>query len=392
MGRCCRHIGTWRQIFHWGPILALSVIFMISIVAVECDLMYWPPYTIGGVLNLAVFLTWVSLTLYNYFRAALLGPGFVPYGYIPENEADRSKLQYCQFCEGYKTPRSHHCRKCDRCVMKMDHHCPWINTCCGHLNHGSFIWFLFFAPCGCIHALSILIPSIYKALNFHWYYHYRRNEPLVELGVYGFIVSMFAIGLAIGVIVAVGMLFYIQFKSVWKNETGIESWIIEKASRSHKILFEKFIYPYNLGWKDNLRQVFTFKGRPKSDGYTWEVVDGCDQFTFTVEQIKQKAEKRERTIMYSITKKFSGAMIPLCHGCKVMCCFPCTDEPRIALDIGDKVLVTRWKKHWLYGTKIIKDQENNKRIRGWFPRHCAAEIIGDTYINGSSITNGKKVD
>ena len=48
----------------------------------------------------------------------------------------------------------------------MDHHCPWINTCCGHFNHGNFTYFLFFAPCGCIHALFILIPSIYKALNF----------------------------------------------------------------------------------------------------------------------------------------------------------------------------------------------------------------------------------
>lgn len=53
-----------------------------------------------------------------------------------------------------------------RCVMKMDHHCPWINTCCGHFNHANFTYFLFFAPCGCIHALTILIPSIYKALHF----------------------------------------------------------------------------------------------------------------------------------------------------------------------------------------------------------------------------------
>lgn len=49
--------------------------------------------------------------------------------------------------------------------MKMDHHCPWINTCCGHYNHGYFVYFLFWAPCGCIHATCILIPSIYRALN-----------------------------------------------------------------------------------------------------------------------------------------------------------------------------------------------------------------------------------
>jgi palmitoyltransferase len=41
---------------------------------------------------------------------------------------------------------------------------------------------------------------------------------------------MFAIGLAVGVFLAVGMLFVIQIRSILKNETGIESWIIEKVS------------------------------------------------------------------------------------------------------------------------------------------------------------------
>ena len=43
-----------------------------------------------------------------------------------------------------------------------------------------------------------------------------------------------------------------------------------------------FIYPYNLGWRRNLQQVFTFSGRPRSNGFTWEIVDNCNQFTLTV--------------------------------------------------------------------------------------------------------------
>lgn len=45
---------------------------------------------------------------------------------------------------------------------------------------------------------------------------------------------------------------------------------------------EEFVYPYHLGWKENLKQVFTCTGKPRSDGFSWDVVEGCDQFTFTV--------------------------------------------------------------------------------------------------------------
>ena len=40
----------------------------------------------------------------------------------------------------------------------------WINTCCGHKNHASFVYFLFFAPLGCIHASIVLGSSIYRAI------------------------------------------------------------------------------------------------------------------------------------------------------------------------------------------------------------------------------------
>ncbi|XP_067673599.1 palmitoyltransferase ZDHHC6-like [Haliotis asinina] len=373
--------GTWLQLFHWGPILALSVIFTIAGVTLNCTFMWWPITTVGGAINALLFLTWVFLTLYNYLNAAWKGPGFVPLRWSPENKNDANFLQYCDFCEGYKAPRSHHCRKCNRCVMKMDHHCPWINTCCGHFNHCNFVWFLFFAPCGCVHAVIILIPSIYRALNYSYYYYYGNDEPLIHLSVVAFILTMFGVGLAIGVIIAVGMLFYVQMKSIWRNETGIESWIIDKAEDRERDEDEgeDFIYPYDLGVRENLRQVFTFTGKPVSDGITWDVVEGCDQYTLTVEQIKQKAQKRERTLLYVITEPYSGAMFPITKGCRVLCFVPCTDEPRISVLENDRVMVTRWKKHWLYGTKVLENGGKNKvaskRVRGWFPRRGAKELI-----------------
>ncbi|XP_005104338.1 palmitoyltransferase ZDHHC6 isoform X2 [Aplysia californica] len=376
-------VGTWRQFFHWGPLLALGVIFTISWVTIRCDLMWWPPHlSIGGFINFLLFVTWVALTLYNYFAACMKGPGFIPLEWKPRNPDHMRYLQFCECCQGYKAPRSHHCRKCGRCVMKMDHHCPWINTCCGHFNHGNFCWFLLFAPIGCIHAIVILAPSIYRALNFHHYYYYKRDEPLVYLGVWGFVVTMFGVGLAIGVIIAVGMLFYIQIKSVLKNETGIEGWIIEKAlDRIRDDEEGEFVYPYDLGWKENFKQVFRWSGRPKSNGFTWDVVQDCHQYTLTVEQLIQKQDKRDRTIEFVITENYSGALCPVSKGLRIGCCVPCTDEPRIKVEEGDKVLVTRWKKRWLYGTKVLSGPvvgaDAGKRIRGWFPRRCAVEIIDD---------------
>ena len=133
------------------------------------------------------FLALACLTSFHYVAAMCDGPGFVPLGWRPQDPKEEGSLQYCESCKGFKSPRAHHCRKCEllfasnpeqqivtvltyifpggRCVMKMDHHCPWINTCVGHLNHGHFIGFLFFAVVGCTHGSVVLGSSLYYGLN-----------------------------------------------------------------------------------------------------------------------------------------------------------------------------------------------------------------------------------
>lgn len=73
------------------------------------------------------------------------------------------------------------------------------------------------------------------------------------------------------------------------------------------------------------------------------------------------------------------------QGFKVCIHPPLTDESRIPLAVGDLVNVTRWRKHWLFGEKIVDPiavngkKKHDKvesllakdRIRGWFPRQCA---------------------
>ncbi|CAB3410730.1 unnamed protein product [Caenorhabditis bovis] len=50
---------------------------------------------------------------------------------------------FCEKCDYWKGPRTHHCRSCDRCIYKMDHHCPWIGQCVGAHNIHHFVLFLF---------------------------------------------------------------------------------------------------------------------------------------------------------------------------------------------------------------------------------------------------------
>ncbi|CAG0921173.1 unnamed protein product, partial [Notodromas monacha] len=254
----------------------------------------------------------------------------------------RQILQFCEVCKGYKAPRSHHCRK--RCVMKMDHHCPWINNCVGHFNQGHFINFLASAVIGCVHAFTILIICIFRSINVSWYVHYGpRDQPIVHMRVVGFVGCLFSAGLAVGVIVAVGMLLYYQLKMVWCNQTGIEQWIAEKARWRREPGSAPFKFPYDLGWKSNLAQVLSWNSEPRGCGFLWPVVPGCDQFTFTMEQIAQKRAKRERTKSYNVIEVYSGAWLPIFKGPAICCRPPYSDEPRIALKIGDEVVVTRWK-------------------------------------------------
>lgn len=73
---------------------------------------------------------------------------------------------------------------------------------------------------------------------------------------------------------------------------------------------------------------------------------------------------------------------------------PYTDEPRIKLDVGDTVLVTRWRKYWLFGEKLQNVARNGDetlpRIKGWFPRKCAVEIVDCEEFAPNAPANSQK--
>uniref|UniRef100_A0A182K328 Palmitoyltransferase n=1 Tax=Anopheles christyi TaxID=43041 RepID=A0A182K328_9DIPT len=352
--------------------------------------MWWPSNTsILAFINQTVFFVFSLSTAFYFMMASLTGPGYLPLKWIPVSHNDEQYLQLCCVCNGYKAPRSHHCRKCNRCVIKMDHHCPWINNCVGWANHGYFTAFLTFAVLGCLHGTVILASSLYVGLYRDWYIYYGQYSKVnVQLTIWSLVLCVFNIGLAIGVVLTVGALLVYQLRSILNNRTAIEDWILEKARFRGIRNDETFIYPYDLGKWNNLKQVLSFTCRPVGNGFEWPVVEGCDQYTLTREQLAQKEEKRARTRTYTINRPSTGSWLPLfSQGVKVCLSPPLTDEPRIKLEVGDVVRVTRWRKYWLFGEKLqsSKKDDNPKRIRGWFPRQCAVEFLEED--DGMSMEN-----
>ncbi|KAJ8869371.1 hypothetical protein PR048_030947 [Dryococelus australis] len=210
-----------------------------------------------------------------------------------------------------------------------------------------------------------------------WYLYYGTGtEPIVYLAVPMLVLCVFSLGLAIGVVVAVGMLLYIQLRGIYRNRTAVEDWIVEKARLRRGEEDLPFMYPYDLGWRENFQHVLSCWCDPQGDGLLWPVRDGCDQFTITREQKQQKSEKRQRTRVYTVHIAFSGCWFPMSHGWQVLCHPPFTDEARICLKRGDTVHVTRWRRHWLFGEKAIPGMEDSaSQVRGWFPRVCVVEVM-----------------
>ncbi|XP_036988792.1 palmitoyltransferase ZDHHC6 isoform X2 [Artibeus jamaicensis] len=249
------------------------------------------------------------------------------------------------------------------------------------------------APLGCIHAAFIFVMTmytqLYNRLSFGWNtvkidMSAARRDPLpvIPFGLAAFAATLFALGLALGTTIAVGMLFFIQMKIILRNQTSIESWIEEKAKDriQYYQLDEVFVFPYDMGsrWK-NFKQVFTWSGVPEGDGLEWPIREGCHQYSLTIEQLKQKADKRVRSVRYKVIEDYSGACCPLSKGLRTFCTSPCTEEPRVRLRKGEFVLATRGLRYWLYGDKILDDSfiEGVSRMRGWFPRNCVEKCPCD---------------
>lgn len=73
-----------------------------------------------------------------------------------------------------------------------------------------------------------------------------------------------------GVCLSVGILFVLQLRSIVRNRTQIEDWILEKAEARPRDT--PFVFPYHFGWRGNLQDFYA--SCTAGDGVTWKVRHG----------------------------------------------------------------------------------------------------------------------
>ena len=64
-----------------------------------------------------------------------------------------------------------------------------------------------------------------------------------------------------------------------------------------------------------------------------------------MEQLYQKEEKRVHSVKYITMKPYNGSICPIRMGIKTCCCVPCSEDPRMKIDVDDAILVTRWQRY-----------------------------------------------
>ena len=71
------------SLLHWGPLTALTIIFTLFIAGVYSSLVWWPPVKFTGILNICLLVVFLFCILYNFIKAAWVGPGYVPSQWKP---------------------------------------------------------------------------------------------------------------------------------------------------------------------------------------------------------------------------------------------------------------------------------------------------------------------
>lgn len=166
-----------KRFAHWGPVSSMAIVASLTISTLATDL---------NLLWSTLFQITMCLTLYNMWYSMLIGPGYGKNSnltHFGENKSREIKPK------PMRRESDRYCRRCGYVILKKHHHCPWINSCVGRQNEKYFVRFL-------VWTIVATSQSIYHLFIDAWVSQ--------SIGV----LSLFNIGLSIGVLVAVSSLLY----------------------------------------------------------------------------------------------------------------------------------------------------------------------------------------
>ncbi|KAF0313988.1 putative palmitoyltransferase ZDHHC24 [Amphibalanus amphitrite] len=155
--------------------------------------------------------------------------------------------RFCSACEATAPPRSWHCPICRACILRRDHHCTFTGYCVGHFNQRHFLLFLAYLALGALYSTVLNVIFIMRVVGgFHLLSLLQLVMPTAML-VFGLDVSpkqlyafLFTLDL-IGFLFVLALLLY-HGQGALRGATNYE-----KVHRQ---------FQYDLGWKENLRQIF----------------------------------------------------------------------------------------------------------------------------------------
>lgn len=168
------------------------------------------------------------------------------------------KKMWCKHCMSYKPPRAHHCSICKHCILKFDHHCIWINNCVGHRNLPFFLRFLFYISFLFTVGFVLFFLVVKGYIMFQDRYRENPEFPVTNLTT-KMVVFMLINGF-ISVILYIFILSMTLYQIIYlvQNVTRIERIQVNRIGKlvERGILEVSQKYPYDLGFFQNLEQVF----------------------------------------------------------------------------------------------------------------------------------------
>ncbi|XP_046733806.1 probable palmitoyltransferase ZDHHC24 [Diprion similis] len=170
---------------------------------------------------------------------------------IPVNAATiRDGWRLCSSCEALSPPRSWHCPTCDTCILKRDHHCIFTGCCVGHYNHRYFLMFVFYLFAATAYAFIFNNIFIWSKIQFEFPMSIIKVVFPLAIFVFGFDGSIEQFYLLLYIVSVVGMLFT-GVLCVYHFHLIFQGLVCNEKNKKD--------YSYNLGFKQNIIEVFGHK-------------------------------------------------------------------------------------------------------------------------------------